>query len=621
MTMYVHSVKLVNYKSIGDYAESEVIIEPRVTAIIGKNESGKSNILDGLSRINFTDKSPDAFSASTVNRIGSTGKENFYQVLLKPNADDVAFGIDGETEIVITKNEYAATGGIASYFQSCIYPDIEELASVLGAVTANPMQLKDQELTNYRTYYGELLTKEIMDVPRRTLAFTFLINRVNKMPAEKRAAFEVPLVQAREKWLQLVGRLPMFFYRKTDKHLKSVYKYEDAEKELKSPSSYPDSMLSDLVRLLGVTHDDFLLAARSGVASTQNTVRNRIRRNVESKVNEPFSHFYHTEPVFLEIEFNNGSVIFQIRTGDGESLSISERSNGLRWYMETFIDSQANGVDQSNVIYLLDEPGTSLHVNAQKELLILFSHLADKGNQVVYTTHSPYMLDTANDGIHRIRAVVKDNQGYTRIYKTAYDNKISPDSVHDTLAPIISALGMNMNDTFGPAKDKINIVTEGTSDYIYMCMMAKLLDVDAEKYAIIPSQGASNCVNICAILHGWGCRYIAVFDYDKAGVETGAKVMQDQLIYKLNRDFCFMNEVTQEEIDSKTYKTSRFMVEDVITREEINRFCEATDVSPALNKALIAKKMSNAIDKDEFTLSETAMNNFRALFNRILSYV
>ena len=54
---------------------------------------------------------------------------------------------------------------------------------------------------------------------------------------------------------------------------------------------------------------------------------------------------------------------------------------------------------------------------------------------------------------------------------------------------------------------------------------------------------------------------------------------------------------------------------------KINRFCEATDVSPALNKALIAKKMSNAIDKDEFTLSETAMNNFRALFNRILSYV
>ena len=619
--MYVHSVKLINYKSIGDYDESEIIIEPRVTAIIGKNESGKSNILDGLSRIKFNARNPDAFSSSIVNRIGSTGKKNYYSVLLKPDSDDVAFGIDGETQIMILKEACVATGGVMSCFLSLIYPHIDEIASILGPVTANPMQLKDQELTNYRTYYGELLKTEEMDIPRRTQAFAFLVIRANKITEDKRATFENTLLAAQEKWTQLLNRFPTFFYRKTEKHLKAVYKYEDVEKELRNPESYPDSMLSDLVKLLGVNKNDFLQAAKPGVASTQNTVRNRIRRNVDAMVNEPFSHFYHTEPVYLEIEFNNGSVIFQIRTSDGESLAISERSNGLRWYMETFIDSQASGVAQSNVIYLLDEPGTSLHVNAQKELLNLFSHLADKGNQVVYTTHSPYMLDTGNDGIHRIRAVTKDIQGYTYIYKTAYDTRISPECSHDTLAPVISALGMNLNDTFGPAKDKINIVTEGTSDYIYMCMMAKILDIDPKKYAIIPSQGASNCVNICAILHGWGCRYIAVFDYDKAGVESGAEVMRKQLIYELNRHYCFMNTVTQEDIDSKTYRSSKFMVEDVMTREEINKFCTAMNISPTLNKALIAKKMSNAIDKGEFTLSETATSNFRTLFERILSYV
>ena len=37
----------------------------------------------------------------------------------------------------------------------------------------------------------------------------------------------------------------------------------------------------------------------------------------------------------------------------------------------------------------------------------------------------------------------------------------------DALAPIISALGMNLQDTFGPTKDKINIVSEGMSDYIF----------------------------------------------------------------------------------------------------------------------------------------------------------
>ena len=73
MTVYVHSVKLVNYKSIGDYAESEVIIEPRVTAIIGKNESGKSNILDGLSQINFRKRKAGAFTNAAANRSSGDG--------------------------------------------------------------------------------------------------------------------------------------------------------------------------------------------------------------------------------------------------------------------------------------------------------------------------------------------------------------------------------------------------------------------------------------------------------------------------------------------------------------------------------------------------------------------
>ena len=113
----------------------------------------------------------------------------------------------------------------------------------------------------------------------------------------------------------------------------------------------------------------------------------------------------------------------------------------------------------------------------------------------------------------------------------------------------------------------------------------------------------------------------AVFDYDKAGVESGAEVMHKQWIYELNKQYCFINEVTQEDIDDKTYKTTKFMVEDVITREEISRFCTEMDILPTLNKALIAKKMSNAIDQGEFSLSETALRNSRILFDRILSYV
>ena len=618
--MYVHSVKLINFKSIGDYPEAEVILEPRITAIIGKNESGKSNILDGLSRIWFRTRNTTAFNPDIVNRNGSAGKENRYHITLKPSEDDIQFGIIEDTKIDITKNGYSATGGILSYYLSEIHPTVETIASILGSVGANPLQLRDQEFTNYRMYYGELLEKSKIDVPRRTDALAFLQKRTSKITEEKRDELNKVLETVTNKWQLLIQRLPMFFYRKADKHLNSLYKFEDIEKEIKNPNSYPNSLLSAFVKALDISNEDFLLAAKSGTASMQETVRSRIRRMVDTKINRPFNDFYKTEEIYLDLAFNSGTIAFMVQSSNGESLSISERSNGLRWYLETFIDAQANDFSGRNVVYLLDEPGISLHVNAQRKLMELFEHLADQGNQVVYTTHSPYMLNTESEGVHRIRAVVKNADCYSYIYKTAYDAKIAPESQQDTLTPIIAALGMNLQDTFGPALNKINIVTEGMSDYIYLCTMAKRLGVDLEKYAIIPSVGATNCVNICAILHGWGCKYIALFDFDKKGVESGGEYLHNEMFFELGKQYCYVREVTPDEITQKVYKTDEFEIEDIVQRAEITRFCAETKTSTTLGKPLTAKLLCTAIENGSFELNQQSIDNFRKLFDRIAGY-
>lgn len=429
------------------------------------------------------------------------------------------------------------------------------------------------------------------------------------------------LEAAQSKWQILIQRLPVLFYRKADKHLNSLYKFEDIDKELKSPNSYPNSLLSDLVKALGITSEDFLLAAKPGTASTQETVRSRIRRMIDTKINRPFHNFYQTEEIYLDIAFNSGTIAFMVQSSNGESLSIAERSNGLRWYLETFIDAQANDISGRNVVYLLDEPGTSLHVNAQRKLLELFEHLADQGNQIVYTTHSPYMLNTEFEGVHRIRAVVKSTDCYSYIYKTAYDAKIAPESQQDTLTPIIAALGMNMQDTFGPAKDKINIVTEGMSDYIYLCTMAKQLGIDLNRFAIIPSVGAANCVNICAILHGWGCKYIALFDFDKQGVKFGGEHLRKEMFFDLGKQYCYVREVTQEEINEKVYETSEFEIEDIVQRSEITRFCTSTGTSTTLGKPLTAKLLCTAIENGSFKLNDQSIDNFKKLFERIEGYI
>lgn len=230
------------------------------------------------------------------------------------------------------------------------------------------------------------------------------------------------------------------------------------------------------------------------------------------------------------------------------------------------------------------------------------------------------MLDLQTDGVHRIRAVVKNKEGFTHIYKTAYDARISPDSQRDTLAPIISAIGMNLSDTFGPAKDKLNIVIEGMSDYIYLSTMAKVLEIDTERHVILPAVGASNCINICSILHGWGCRYIAVFDYDAAGVKTGGEYLRKNMMYQYKKQYCYLADVSQEDVDQKTYMHSSYLIEDVVTKEEINRYCAETNTSTTIGKPLKAKLMSNAIESGSYQVGEECKSNFEALFNRLFSY-
>lgn len=614
--MYIHSIKLTNYKSIGNYNENEIIIEPRVTAIIGKNESGKSNVLEGMSKIRFLSRNEAAFLEENVNRQAESGTFNSFLITLKHIKDEIEKGANTDTTILITKESYSATGGIVGFYTNTVKKTLTALVELLKGINNNPFGLSGQDYTDYTTYLNETENEDNINFYRITYFIDLCKRRVNNIPQNKRENYKSILQEVQTAWDSFGSIFPTFFYRSTNKTLNSSYKYDEINSELNNPSVNPNSLIRELVKIIGVSHSDFLSACQQGSKATQITQRNNIKRLINQKLNKAFHEFYKTEKLYLGIEFNAGIITFTINKEDGTTLLLSERSNGLRWYLNLFIDMLANGAIKNNVVFLLDEPGTNLHVNAQRELLRLFNHLADNGNQIVYTTHSPYMLDMENDGIHRIRAVVKNDDENTYIYKTAYDSRITPDSQNDTLTPIIRALGMNLLDTFGPAKDKLNVITEGSSDYIYITLMAKQLGIDLSKVAFIPSQGATNCVNIAMILHGWGCRYVALFDYDKEGVEEGGEQIRKTFGSKIGENFQYIVDVKQEDVDAYTYKQSPKMVEDLMVRSEISRFCSEHKISK-VGKPLTAKLLSNAVENGSFTLNETTKTNFMAVFRRL----
>ncbi len=415
---------------------------------------------------------------------------------------------------------------------------------------------------------------------------------------------------------RVMQALPTIFCRNDKKTLAREYKLNDTQKELAQTNAAEISMLYSLLKVIGISHEDFIEAMKSGMTGKRTSLRTKINQSISEKINDPFHAFYDVEKINLSVEFDSNIAKFSVSAENGTQMLLSERSDGLKWYLNTFIDARAQEQSMSHVVYLFDEPGTSLHVNAQRKLLELFSELADssKENQVIYTTHSPYMLDTTEIGIERIRAVVKDESEISKIYKTPYDSKISPDYQEDTLTPMMMALGMNLTDTFGPANNKFNVVTEGTSDVVFLTSIAKKIGIDLSKYAFIPVVGASNCVSICLILHGWGCKFTALFDYDTGGVESGQK-LTNIYDFEYGKHYLYVKECTQEDIKAKKYKSEPSSIEDLVP--DLQQSLEDSNHQKIEGKPLRAKCYENAMMDGTHDCSSETIENFKKLFERI----
>ena len=79
------------------------------------------------------------------------------------------------------------------------------------------------------------------------------------------------------------------------------------------------------------------------------------------------------------------------------SVNFDERSSGFIWFFSFLIwFSQMKENYADKLVVLLDEPGLTLHGKAQQDLLRYIREKLQPEYQVIYTTHSPFMLDVEN---------------------------------------------------------------------------------------------------------------------------------------------------------------------------------------------------------------------------------
>ncbi len=90
--------------------------------------------------------------------------------------------------------------------------------------------------------------------------------------------------------------------------------------------------------------------------------------------------------------------LLQLRVEDDRHYftnNLDVRSSGFRWFI-SFLAAFKEFHSDKSVIVLLDEPALALHARAQRDFLDFIEDTLADSHQVVYTTHSPFMVDASH---------------------------------------------------------------------------------------------------------------------------------------------------------------------------------------------------------------------------------
>lgn len=135
-------------------------------------------------------------------------------------------------------------------------------------------------------------------------------------------------------------------------------------------------------------------------------------------------------------------------------------------------------------ILLFDEPNEGFHPSAEGKLLRFLESLAAKGNQVLVSTHSQYMIDL--DHLSTVRIMVRDEDDALRVENRLYG---SSGASRDTLAlqPVTDAIGLQYADQL-VVRDKV-VVTEGYTELLYLRYFSRLLGYEEPNLAPVTGDG------------------------------------------------------------------------------------------------------------------------------------
>ena len=433
--MKLTKVRITNFQSIQDSTEFDI---DDITCLVGKNEAGKTALLKALYRLNPINENEGNFDPT----------HDYPRHAVVNYKRDIAANRREPAEVV------QATYTLED-------DDIDAVKEITGAeysFNENP------PIITLRKGYSNQLTPDP----------DLIIDKCQSDPAEIQ-----PILQ------HLVERIPKFLYFDEYYQMTGQDNIEALQSRISNNTlKKSDHPLLGLIYLAGLDLNQITNITRTeDLIANLNAASNSLTREMLS---------YWSQNRHLRMEFDIRSARSEDQEGMTSGTNILGRVKDTRYNVDTSLGARSRGFvwffsflawyqqllsENQNLILLLDEPGLSLHAKAQGDLLRYFEAELRSHHQLIYTTHSPFMVDPMH--FDRVRIVqdlsleldfnnLSDEQQGTKVIDEVLD------ATPDSLFPLQGALGYEISQTLfiGPN----SLIVEGASDLLYIDTMSALLE-------------------------------------------------------------------------------------------------------------------------------------------------
>jgi predicted ATP-dependent endonuclease of OLD family len=242
---------------------------------------------------------------------------------------------------------------------------------------------------------------------------------------------------------------------------------------------------------------------------------NTASRNLTQRLNPSWKG----EAINVELRLNPGNILSVVISDvhkDGTITNtglLNRRAEGFKWTFSFIVNfaAETQRSELKEAILLLDEPARNLHPTQQTGISDLLKNLAGS-NQVLYATHSPFMIFDYTPG----NLLVVELDRKTHLSKIFYEYWKADDA---TLTPILYGLSKGLVDSITDREVGNNsrplIIVETMSDTMYLNAFDKFLqdpNISMNPLNVVPAYTKNSVLPLSIFYHNHGYNTFVLLD-------------------------------------------------------------------------------------------------------------